>query len=149
MRKILCSKVILILFFTFLSLRLICCLGKAQGSPEEGSMKKVEYTSQDLRDPFQSPFEVISAQEQEEEIEMMEQIEELPLEVGLPHIQVQGMIWDSEAPQAIINNTVVGKGELVEDIEILDIRKEGIYVLYEGNRYILRPTISSELRKKD
>ena len=63
-------------------------------------------------------------------------------EAGLSHLQVQGMVWSSKMPQAIINDTVVSIGEVIDDAEILDIRKEGIYLLYQGRQYIIRPSIS-------
>ena len=92
-------------------------------------MKRVKYTSQDLPDPFKSPFE------------REEAVGEPTVTVGLPHLEVQGMVWGSKIPQAIINNTVVTVGEAIEGAEIIDIRKEGVYVLYEERQYILRPTI--------
>lgn len=94
--------------------------------------KKVEYTGQDMRDPFQSPFE---------------------LEEGLPtatskadvsNLEVQGMVWGSTAPQAIINNTVVKIGDVIDGAQVLDIRKEGVYLLYMGKQLILRPTLPAE-----
>ena len=92
--------------------------------------KEAEYTSQDLRDPFKSPLE-------------MEKVLDkgVAAEAGLSHLQVQGMVWSSKMPQAIINDTVVRIGEVISGAEILDIRKEGIYVLYQGRQYIIRPSI--------
>ncbi|UCB57503.1 MAG: hypothetical protein JSV30_02670 [Candidatus Omnitrophota bacterium] len=99
----------------------------------------VEYTGRGLRDPFESPFELFVPLE-----EVPKEKKRAPIAGGLAHLVVQGMIWDSKIPQAIINNTVVRPGEVIEGAEILDIRKEGVYVLYEGNQYILRPTILRE-----
>ena len=64
-----------------------------------------------------------------------------PEQYGLAHLQVQGIVWGTEMPQAIINNTVVRVGEIIGEVEILDIRKEGVYVLYQGGQYILRSVI--------
>lgn len=97
---------------------------------KKNEAKEVEYTSQDLRDPFKSPLE-------------MEKVLDKGVapEAGLSHLKVQGMVWSSKMPQAIINNTVVRIGEVINGAEILDIRKEGIYVLYQGRQYIIRPSI--------
>ena len=130
MKKSLLKKIIFCLgLLTFLLLILTYPLVRAQIKPKKSfttKARKVRYTSQDLRDPFQSPFE------------MGESPTEGPA-VGLPQLTVQGMVWGSKMPQAIINNTVVKVGEVIEGAEILDIRKEGVYVLYQGRQYILRP----------
>lgn len=120
----------LIFWFRLLaaSLVLIYPLAKAKA----GSATTVKYTSQDLRDPFQSPFEMgVGA------------IEQPMVSPGLTHLKIQGIVWGSKMPQAIINNAVVGVGEVIAGVEILDIRREGVYVLYEGRQYILRPTIKN------
>lgn len=106
--------------------------------------KKVKYTSQDLRDPFKSPFEI--------EMESLGEPPPPPPEEQPPpkqilsylqsRLEVQGIVWGSETPQAIINNVVLKVGEVIGGAEIIDIRKEGVYVLYEGRQYILRPVIS-------
>ncbi len=118
-----------------LSLILTYSLLMAQIISKVSSGKEVKYTSQHLRDPFQSPFEMMQM-----DIGPVEP-EPTTIGYGLPHLQVQGMIWGSEMPQVIINNTVVKVGEVIEDAKILDIRKEGVYVLHEEKRYILRPAI--------
>lgn len=136
MKKALSRKIILhLVFLSFLSLILAFPLSGAQLNPKPGFAEKVEYTSQGLRDPFQSPFELFRP--------VVEEPEEKPSPVvgGLPHLEIQGMVWDSPLPQAIINNTVVRVGEVIEGAEILSIRKEAVYVLYEGRQHILRPTI--------
>ena len=130
MKKCLAKKAIFI--FGSLSILLLILAGNlvnAQSRPKSLSLKTVEYTSRDLRDPFKSPFEMAKGE-----------LPESTMGAGLSHLKVQGMVWNSVMPQAIINNTVIKIGELIEGAEILDIRKEGIYVLYEGRLYILRPT---------
>lgn len=117
--------------FVVILLLLSSFLLEAQVKAKKSGAKEVEYTSQDLRDPFRSPFE-------------MEKVLDKGVapEAGLSQLQVQGMVWSSKMPQAIINDTVVRIGEVIEGAEILDIRKEGIYVLYQGRQYIIRPGIS-------
>jgi hypothetical protein len=119
--------------FVVILLFLSSFLVEAQVKAKKNEVKKVEYTSQDLRDPFRSPFE-------------MEKVLDKGVapEAGLSHLQVQGMVWSSKMPQAIINDTAVRIGEVIEGAEILDIRKEGIYVLYQGRQYIIRPSILKE-----
>ena len=137
MKKTLLKKLTFCLgFLSLLSLILTFSLAGAQLSPKPG-LPKVEYTGQGLRDPFQSPFELYKPVEEPEE-------KPPPVIGGLSHLEVQGIIWDSKIPQAIINNTVVKAGEVIEGAEILAIRKEGVYVLYEGKQYILRPGMAKK-----
>ena len=130
MKKNLLKKIIFCFGFLAIGLLIVTySWSLSPAAPKIGLAKKVEYTSGNLRDPFESPFEMG---------------DEVATEsvVGLPQLQVQGMIWGSAMPQAIVNNTIVKIGEIVDGAEILDIRKEGVYVLYEGKQYILRPIIS-------
>ena len=92
----------------------------------------VEYTSEGLRDPFLSPFEM----------EMT--ATEGTAEVDLSGLNVQGMVWDSPMPQAIINERVVRQGDVIGGAEILDVQEEGVYILYEKKQYILRPSMSEK-----
>lgn len=92
---------------------------------------EISYTLGDDNLPFKSPFD--------EAVENKESGEELLL----PEMQFQGMIWKSSRPQAIINNKVydikdvitVGEGE----IEVKDINKDGIYLIYKNKEFIVRP----------
>ena len=104
----------------FLSLILSPFLLRAQIKSPPGSVKVVKYTSQDLRDPFQSPFEIGE-----------QGPAQAAVEIRLPSLEVQGMVWDSKMPQAIINNIAVKVGEVIECVEILYIRRAGVYVLYQ------------------
>jgi len=138
MKESLLKKTIFCLgLLVLLSLLLTHPSVKAQVSSKKGGVKKVRYTGQGLRDPFRSPFEMEFVIEIEEPVKPA-------VEADLSHLKVQGMVWGSKLPQAIINNTLVRVGEIIEGAEILDIRKEGIYVLYEGRQYIIRPRISKK-----
>jgi hypothetical protein len=51
-------------------------------------------------------------------------------EPPLPFLGIQGIIWNTDTPQAIINNQVVKIGDRIEGVEIIDIDKQGIKVDY-------------------
>ena len=57
--------------------------------------------------------------------------------IPLPKITISGVIWNSDRPQAIINNEIIDIGDTVSEIEIVDIRKTGIDGLFHGKRVIL------------
>jgi len=106
-------------------------------SSEAPICASVQYTARGLRDPFKSPFEMQVTPVVEER-----RPEQPSIEYGLSHLTVQGMVWGSDNPQAIINNKVTRIGEIIDGAEILEIRREGVYVLYEGRQYIVRPMIA-------
>ncbi|MDP1852685.1 MAG: hypothetical protein Q8L26_00535 [Candidatus Omnitrophota bacterium] len=60
-----------------------------------------------------------------------------PDEFPLPSLTVQGVVWGGQYPQAIINNTVVKTGEKIEDVEILEIAKDKIKLLYKGRNFFI------------
>jgi len=53
-------------------------------------------------------------------------------ELPLPALSIEGLIWNTRIPQAIINGKVVRVGDVIEDVKILKIDKEGIEVEYQG-----------------
>ncbi len=50
----------------------------------------------------------------------------------LPNLNILGLIWDTDRPQAIINGQIVGIGDVVSEVKIIDIQKTGIKVLFQG-----------------
>lgn len=137
----------------FLGLALLYPLASAkQTAGKKGAGKeifKVQYTSHHLRSPFKSPFETEMGLEPKQKKEpktkkkkeKSEKKSTPKAQVELPDLHVQGMIWDSDMPQAIINNTVLRIGESIEGAKLLDIRKEGVHLQYSGKHFIIRPSI--------
>lgn len=103
------------------------CHAFAQGTVTD----TVEYTSGGLRDPLRSPWEI------KEEAPTAPVVEEEI--VSLPSFSVQGMAWGAEPAKAIINEQVLGKGDTILDAQVLDIKKDGIHLLYKGKEFIIKP----------
>ena len=102
---------------------------------------KIEYKSEDLRDPFQ-----------EEKIEIEEQPQVQIETKPLPSLQIQGIVWGGGFPQAIINNKVVRVGDTIEEVRITDINKSGVTVFSGNWQYNLStysPINSQDLGKKN
>ncbi|MFH1045396.1 MAG: hypothetical protein V1727_00340 [Candidatus Omnitrophota bacterium] len=106
----------------------------AEDAPAKATWPQVSYSGENVRDPFLSPFELgavaTNANEKKNETKPT-----------LPHLEVQGLIWGTKLPQAIINNQIIRPGDTISGAEILDVRKEGVYVLYGGYQFILRPAV--------
>ena len=49
----------------------------------------------------------------------------------LPGINIAGVVWNTDRPQAIINGQIAGIGDMVSGVKIIDIQKTGITVLFQ------------------
>ena len=58
------------------------------------------------------------------------EIEKLPI----PDLNIEGLIWNSDMPQAIINGSVVKIGDYIEGVKVVEIDKKGITIEYEGQK---------------
>jgi len=58
------------------------------------------------------------------------------------NMQLNGVIWNTDLPQAIINDRIVSVGQGLNGAKITAITKEGLEVVHKGKRYIL--TIRTE-----
>jgi sRNA-binding protein len=96
----------------------------------------LQYTSASMRDPFK-PYIVKQAKKTSEYIPTQES------RVPPPKLTVQGIIWGSDIPQAIINNSVVRAGDTIEEARILEINKEGVKVFFKNRQYLLSSPGSS------
>ena len=105
-------------------------LTEAEVSKKEPGMTierpRIEYRARGLRNPFQQP--VSTTEEKPAKAEESVAIDP----VSLPVLNVQGIIWQGNPKQAIINNRVVKVGDSLDNIDIIDISKEGVTVLYAG-----------------
>jgi len=89
--------------------------------------KKVEYTAIDKRIPFKSPLEGRKKKVVVEE------------EIILPTMIVQGMIWNSPRPQAVIDKKIYDVDDIINGAKIKDVAKDGVYLSYMGKEFIIRP----------
>jgi hypothetical protein len=62
-----------------------------------------------------------------------QQVEALPL----PTITIEGIVWNSPMPQAIVNRKVVRIGDYIDDFEIVDISRDGITIDYNGEQVLI------------
>ena len=99
----------------------------------------VEYKAQGLRNPFEQP--VLKS-----EVDKTNENLEPKVEARLPNLTVQGVIWGDNLPQAIINNKVVKVGDRLGSVDVIDISKEGVTVLFASVKHKLStlPVISKQ-----
>lgn|SRR3989338_6337817 len=87
-----------------------------------------------FRNPFISPF----PKRQIKVAEPITAIIEAPVEIIPPALTINGLIWNTGKPQAIVNNQVVGIGDTVAETKILNIQKSGIEILYNDKAFFIK-----------
>ncbi len=53
-------------------------------------------------------------------------------------LQVTGSVWGNNMPKAIINDQVMGIGDIVNEATILNITKEGILFEFKDKQYLMK-----------
>ena len=59
--------------------------------------------------------------------------------VVFPPFKISGVIWNSDQPQAIINDMVVSEGDLLEGVKIEMISQSAIKLSYQGVERTIAP----------
>lgn len=85
----------------------------------------VSYQGRNYKDPFRSRQQADPSQQN---------LAGMP---ALPPMTIQGIVWGSDIPQAIVNNQVVRVGNALGSVHIISIKKEGIKVIFQGQEYFL------------
>jgi len=54
-----------------------------------------------------------------------------------PSLTINGLVWNSEFPQAIVNNQIVKLGDTIEGVTVVGIHREGIDITFEGTQFTI------------
>lgn len=90
------------------------------GRPAEA----VQYNGYNYRDPFQSEQQMVTG--------------EAGKKINLKSLSLEGFVWNSDKPQAIINGKIVKRGSKIGNAEVVDIQKEGVKLRYQGQEFYLK-----------
>ncbi|GEM_PF-2767002 len=52
---------------------------------------------------------------------------------------LEGIVWMSDRPQAIVNGKIVERGSKLDNAEILDIDEKGVKMRVDGKELLLKP----------
>lgn len=55
----------------------------------------------------------------------------------LPVLRIEGLVWNTSMPQAIVNGKVVKMGDVIEGVKIVKIDKEGILIEFHGENVFI------------
>lgn len=59
--------------------------------------------------------------------------------IPMPTFTISGIIWNSDRPQAIINQQIVDIGDTIAGAKITNIQKSGIDILFNGETATIHP----------
>jgi len=59
-------------------------------------------------------------------------------EIEAPKFTINGLVWNTDRPQAIINGQIFAIGDIIEDSKIVDIHKDGIDVLFLNKLFTIQ-----------
>lgn len=62
-----------------------------------------------------------------------------PVKPTPPALTLNGIVWNTDRPQAIINDQVLSQGDTIEGARIVSIRKSGINLVFENENFTLKP----------
>lgn len=67
-------------------------------------------------------------------------IQQPPPERFTREVNIQGVVWDTDRPQAVIEGRVYSEGDRIDEIDaaIIEINREGITIEYQGCPYFLK-----------
>ncbi|MCM8781143.1 MAG: hypothetical protein NC908_04395 [Candidatus Omnitrophica bacterium] len=105
---------------------------------------KTEYTSEDLREPFES---YIKKSQPSEQGQASSKIEPQAV-VTPPALNVEGVFWGGRFPQAIINGRAVKVGDIIQEAQIVQIDNTGVTILFKNQKFKLPSPASGSLRPK-
>jgi len=54
-----------------------------------------------------------------------------------PSLTINGLVWNSEFPQAIVNNQIVKLGDTIEGVTVVGIHREGIDITFAGVQFTI------------
>lgn len=136
------KKTILIIIFLFLISGINNFIYAQEMTDRRKSEKKeLVYSADNFRDPFMP--QIGKGSSESDRATSYGSTEE----TKFPDLKVQGMVWNSDMPQAIINNQVFNVGDEIEGAKIVEINKNGVRLIFKTKSYELKPTISVGKKK--
>ena len=140
------DKFILFVFFLCCLIDLCSAAWAQEDIPEAiANRQPVEYKSEGLRDPFQTYI----VKEKKVDTQQQKKAELAQWETKLNELKVQGIIWGTKMPQAIIDNNVYIVGDKVDNAEIVSINNKGVDLMTAAGVINLAAPGQGEVPSKD
>ncbi len=112
-----------------------------QGAATTASNAPLQQEPNVSRDPFEIPVFLKEVLHQKEIAKTTPPKANTPTAVAAqiqPILTLQGILWGTSKPRAIINRRVVSVGDSVEDATVVAVGKNGVTVSFDGQEYLLK-----------
>ncbi len=104
-------------------------------NPPEIVHKTVEYTGSGSMDPFKNKFSMFIASFTPKINNLA--AEEVMRQFDASGLNIKGLIWNSDRPQALINDKVISIGDEVNGAKLLSVNRDGIKLQYKGVEFFV------------
>ncbi|MBU4305423.1 MAG: hypothetical protein KJ893_07385 [Candidatus Omnitrophica bacterium] len=96
--------------------------------------REVKYTGFDAkRDPFDIPPNLVKILKGDKVDPNSREVD-----VKLPRVDIQGIIWNKRTPQVIANDAVMNVGDFIGEFEIKEIIRDGMILFFKGREYTIK-----------
>ena len=103
--------------------------------PPEAVHKTVEYTGANSPDPLKDRFNIFMTSFTPKISNLA--AEEVMKQFDTSNMDIKGLIWNSDRPQAIINEQVISIGDEVNGAKLLSVNRDGIKLQYKGVEFLV------------
>ncbi|OIO36971.1 MAG: hypothetical protein AUJ74_00265 [Candidatus Omnitrophica bacterium CG1_02_44_16] len=110
--------------------------------------KNVSVPSADDEQSSRNPFQSYIAPEEESAVEVISGAGGLPQtpspsgvsedKFDYSSLRVTGLVWGNDMPKAIINDQVMGIGDVINEAKIFNITREGILFEFKDKQYLMK-----------
>ena len=91
-----------------------------------------------FKNPFISPLPKKDIAEEDRPVAIPNSIQKVQEpEITLPNLVINGLVWNTPTPQAIINAQVVAAGDSIDGIKVLKIDPRSIEVEFKGKHFVI------------
>lgn len=78
------------------------------------------------------------ARERQKQLQKKHVPTQAPAPIQPPPLQLQGVLWGTARPQAIINRRIVSVGDTIEGATIVAVSREGVKISFSGEEFKLK-----------
>lgn len=124
-----------ILMSVFLLANCLCVFAQSEEAEEQANADNIaSYNADNYRDPFMPQ---IKKEEKQKEENLT-----TGSQSALPEFNVQGMVWRSDNPQAIIDGQILRLGDEIKEAKVIDISRDGVKFLFRGKIINAKPKVN-------
>jgi hypothetical protein len=113
---------------------------KIYSTPDEVNILKSIRSPFEPRTPKEKIVTIAPKPAPKPEIKHVPKKQEITVpEVPLPTFKVNGVVWDTKRPQAILDSQVINIGDTIKGCTVINIDKNGILLNFQDRTFTVQP----------